>query len=509
MVVVATSGGLNHYNRGADSFQRFRERDGLANDTCYGMLEDEQGRLWISTAQGLSRFHPETLAFVNFGVEDGLQSNSFSIRAFFKSGQGVMFFGGPNGLNLFRPDQVAGNGHLPPVVITNIKRFDETISLSPSGKVELSHRDNYIGVEFVALDYVNPTKNRYQYKLENIDRDWVSSEERRFASYTNLSPGHYRFRVKASNNDGLWNETGASMDIHIVPPFWRTKWFAVVIMLDIVIFLVWIFVYQRRRMERQKFEALRALDLERKTEELEFARKVQLSMLPESDLDLPQVEIVGRMKTATEVGGDYFDYIALDEDRYCIVCGDATGHGMSAGLIVGMTKAALTNLVKTTRPQPTMALLRDLNLTLYEAITQRSIGMGLCVNLLDLNQMTLEMSSAGMPFPLHYNKARDELSPVVMKCPPLGFMKTLPIQHREFKLEPGDALIFLSDGFAERRNKEGQLWGVDALERAIRRICRAESGAKAITERFISASDHFADYTENDDDMTIVVIRVK
>ncbi len=506
---VATSGGLNRYSRGSNNFTVYRERDGLANDACYGILEDGKGHLWVSTAQGLSRFNPETHAFVNYGVEDGLQSNSFNARAFFKSRKGVMFFGGPNGVNLFQPDHINGNRNPPPVEITRFKRFDEVIPLIGADEIELSYRDNYFTFEYVALDYVNPSRNRYQYQLVGVDRDWVSSGSRRFASYTNLSPGHYTFKVKGSNNDGVWNETGDFLKIHIVPPFWRTKWFAVVIILDFIIFLVWVFVFQRRRMERQKFEALRALDLERKTEELEFARKVQLSMLPEKDIDLPEVEIVGRMRTATEVGGDYFDYIALDENRYCIVCGDATGHGMSAGLIVGMTKAALTNLVKTTEPQPTRSLLTDLNLTLYEAITQRSIGMGLSINLLDLKEMSLELSSAGMPFPLYYNKAEDQLEPIEMKCPPLGFMRNLPIQHRSFNLKPGDALIFLSDGFAERRNKEGSLWGVKALERAVRRICRAESSAQAMAERFMSASDHFADYLENEDDMTIVVIRVK
>ncbi len=226
---LGTGGGLNLFDREAGTFTHFTEKDGLPNGVICGILEDGRGALWVSTNKGLSRFDPITKSFKNFDLADGLQSNMFITGAYCKRRNGEMFFGGINGLNRFHPDSLKGNLCVPPVVITAFKKFDRIEKLgrdiSYTETIGLSYKDNFFAFEFAALDYTRPEKNQYAYKLEGFDRDWIYSGARRYASYTNLAPGHYLFRVKGSNNDGLWNEAGAAIKITIAPPFWKTLWF--------------------------------------------------------------------------------------------------------------------------------------------------------------------------------------------------------------------------------------------------------------------------------------------
>jgi signal transduction histidine kinase len=136
-----------------------------------------------------------------------------------------MFFGGINGFNRFHPDSIKDNLHVSPVAVTAFKKFDEVVRLAGMEEIELSHEDNFFSLEFAVLDYANPAKNQYAYRLEGFDKNWIHSRTRRVASYTNLDPGRYTFRVKGANNDGIWNDVGAAVAITIHPPFWKTWWF--------------------------------------------------------------------------------------------------------------------------------------------------------------------------------------------------------------------------------------------------------------------------------------------
>ncbi len=220
-------GGLNRFDRVAQSFTHFTEKDGLPDNTVYGILEGSDGTLWLSTNKGLSNFDPRRESFRNYSISDGLQGNQFNPGAFFQSRNGELFFGGTQGFNAFFPEQVTDNPIPPPVVITAFEIFNQPIQtdLPANETIQLSYRDSYISFEFAALDYNAPEKNQYAYKLDGVDKDWVIAGTRHYASFTNLPGGEYVFRVKGSNNDGVWNETGAVVQITIVPPFWETWWF--------------------------------------------------------------------------------------------------------------------------------------------------------------------------------------------------------------------------------------------------------------------------------------------
>ncbi len=236
-IIWATTygGGLNRLDVADGTFRHFTEKDGLANNGTYGFLEDEQGRLWISTNRGLSRFDPETETFRNYGLEVGLQGLEFNSGGFYKGPFGEFFFGGTNGLNAFFPNELDENSTPPQVTIVDLKLFNE--SVKHSGAVELKsvlaeteevvfrHDQRDITLDFVALHYANPGSNEYAYKLDGWNDDWVYIGGQRTASFTNLDPGEYTFRVKAANSDGVWNEEGASIRLVIEPPFWMTWWF--------------------------------------------------------------------------------------------------------------------------------------------------------------------------------------------------------------------------------------------------------------------------------------------
>jgi len=266
---IGTSGGLNKFDYRAGTFEHFSVRDGLPNEVVYGILPDEDGNLWMSTNRGLSRFNPQENSFRNFDVFDGLQSNEFNTGAYFKSKTGELFFGGIQGLNYFYPVNIEDNPHVPPVVLTDLRignrqltfQSDSTLldaSVAEIEEITLSYKDDVLTFGFAALDYTAPEKNQYEYKLDGYNNSWISSGNLSSATYTNLPSGEYTFRVKGSNNDGVWNEDGLALAVTISPPFWKTTWAYIAYTL---LFLIGF--YSLRRYEINRFNLKNQLKLER------------------------------------------------------------------------------------------------------------------------------------------------------------------------------------------------------------------------------------------------------
>lgn len=252
-------GGFNRYDPRANAFTYFLEQDGLPSDYVKGILSDDHGNLWIATEKGLSRFNRKTHAFRNFTTEDGLQGDRFLSGSCFKGKNGWMYFGGINGLNMFHPDSIRDNPNIPPVVITSFKVFDKPFfhsqSVSAVKEIHLTYDQDFFSFEFVALDYTAPQRNQYAYKLEGFDRNWVEAGTRRYAAYTRLSPAEYNFRVRGSNNDGVWNMEGASIKLIIAPPFWMTWWFIVLVIVAVTTALY--LLYRNRVNQLLAIERLR------------------------------------------------------------------------------------------------------------------------------------------------------------------------------------------------------------------------------------------------------------
>jgi PAS domain S-box-containing protein len=235
-----TVNGLNKWNRDTQTFSHYSVQDGLPSNTIQAMLEDDHGNLWIATHNGLSRFDPRSENFRNYFESNGLQSNEFDVNACCKLKSGEMLFGGVNGFNLFHPDSIKIDLNIPDVVITNFQIYNKPVrigegkdgrtilkqAISETDEITLSYKDNFFSLEFAALHYAAPKDNLYAYLMEGFEKGWnYIGADRRFVTYTNLPSGKYTFRVKAANNDGLWNEKGASLRITITPPFWQTVGF--------------------------------------------------------------------------------------------------------------------------------------------------------------------------------------------------------------------------------------------------------------------------------------------
>ncbi len=235
---VGTSSGLFQFDPVSGRFtRRYTKSDGLCSDGVQSIQRDDQGMLWLGTLDGLSRFDPEHGTFRNYAVADGLPGKKFFNGAAGKTSDGRLFFGTTEGLVTFDPAAMLDNPHVPPVVLTGFELFNKPVSIggeqSPLPKainvaqeITLAYSQSVFTFKFAALNYSAPEENRYAYKMEGFDDDWLyTGADRRYATYTRLAPGQYTFRVKASNNDGVWNEQGASIRVVITPPWWGTWWF--------------------------------------------------------------------------------------------------------------------------------------------------------------------------------------------------------------------------------------------------------------------------------------------
>lgn len=270
-------GGFCRFDRNKETFVRYNTKNGLPANTVYGILEDDKGNLWLSTSNGLSVFNPETEHFWNYNIHDGLLSNEFNSGAFFKSKRELMYFGCIEGFTVFKPEEIIAsrNKTVPPVLITSFKKWNKEVKLPRAiediQSLTLSYQDKMISFEFTALDFSAPAKNRYAYKMEGLSNDWVYVDSgKRFASFTNLQPSQYTFKVKASNNDGVWNEKGVSIRIVVTPPFWKTWWFK---LLSILALIGLAYFWHRRRMNSLYLRLKSEAEMERFFEKYQVTKR--------------------------------------------------------------------------------------------------------------------------------------------------------------------------------------------------------------------------------------------
>jgi hypothetical protein len=217
--------GIGKYNLKTKQFKLYTTADGLSNSIVYGSLTDEQGYLWISTNMGLSRLDPKRETFTNFDVYDGLQNNEFNGGSYLKLRSGEMVYGGVNGFNIFRPTGLQQKGSQSKVAITDVKIMNQSVNFAGQPALEVSYRQNFVSFDFAALDFTAPQKNQYAYQLEGVDKSWIYSGNRHFVSYSQIPPGEYTFKVKASNSDGVWNEKPTTLRLIVTAPFWANDWF--------------------------------------------------------------------------------------------------------------------------------------------------------------------------------------------------------------------------------------------------------------------------------------------
>jgi two-component system sensor histidine kinase ChiS len=517
-------GGLNRLDVETGHFQRWTEQNSLLpTNTVFGVLGDDAGFLWLSTHRGLTRFEPESETFRVYGRHHGVQSPEFNSGAFHRGSiTGDLYFGGINGVNIVRPGVMRDNPNPPEVVLTDLRLESQSIDAiameKPLGAIDtdhpvhLAHDQNDLWINYVGIHYSLPAANQYAYMLENYDQRWRYVGGSRGASYTNLDPGTYRFRVKAASVDGVWSDESASVEIRIDPPWWQTTLAYVSYLAMFVIGVFFVDTVQRRRVVRQERERgairearLRALALEvqneRQTRELEEARDLQLSMLPHDVPEHPSVEIQAYMKTATEVGGDYYDFHVTDDGTLTVAIGDATDHGARAGTMVTAVKGLFNILVEEhdleqVIKRSTRALKRMHLGSLYMALA-----------LVKIRDDSMCLAGAGMPAALIHRNASNLVEEVSLSGMPLGSLVDYPYTVSEIRLHPADTILLMSDGFAERFSPGREMFGYERAKKEFSEV--ANRTPAEIIDHLVEISDKWAGNDSPTDDMTFVVMKTK
>ena len=522
-VWIASANRLLRFNPGNESFEKFDQSDGLASNVINALIEDQEGNLWINTSAGLSKLNKyanrDKWNFVNYDTRDGLVGYSSS-PACWRNPGGELIIGGNDGINVFFPGKI--NPTPPDIVIQDIKVSDISLKSDSSGvslktgiadlkSLDLPYFMNDLSFDFATIHFSRPEKNKVSYMLEGFNTHWIETD-RNFASYTNLDPGTYIFRVKGASGDGIWNNEGRSVRILINPPWWMTTWayFGYLLIFAGVVFVI-DRVQRRRVIVRERSNAaikeaeLRAQLAEaesaRKTKELEEARTLQLSMLPQEIPRLPHIDIAVYMKTATEVGGDYYDFHLDMDGTLTVVIGDATGHGMKAGTMVTTAKSLFSSYA----PNP------DILFSFQEitrCIKHMNLGkLSMCMTMLKIRGNKLIMSAAGMP-PVFIFRRKDRLiEEHLIKGMPLGTMDKFPYEIKETTLNPGDTIMLLSDGLPELQNANNEMFGYKRVRNRFEEIAEREPGD--VIDSMKNAGSAWVNDADPGDDVTFVILKIK
>jgi ligand-binding sensor domain-containing protein/methyl-accepting chemotaxis protein len=291
---VGTTAGLNRYMPISDNFIRYDKSTGLIDDNIYIIVQDKNADYWLGTNKGLIRFNARKNTSGNYDISDGMQCYEYSRNAYTELSSGEIALGGTKGLNVFNPDNIRENPYIPNLLLTGLKIHNEPVQvgknsvlqqhISKTDKITLNHKQNIFSLEFVALNYTHPSENQYAYKLEGFDDDWNYINNRQQVTYTNLSPGEYTFKLKASNNDGLWTKEPLALHIEILPPWWGTTIFRIVFIL-LIAAVIYLFVRQRMKKEKKARQILEAKvkeateDIKSRNEDLSKAQKKITSII--------------------------------------------------------------------------------------------------------------------------------------------------------------------------------------------------------------------------------------
>ena len=276
---IGTATYLNVYDKSDSTFTFYSQKQGLPNNRIFEIVKDINNDLWIASGKGLSKFEVQQNSFYTFTLEDGLQSLEFNLRAAFVCDDGEILMGGMNGFNSFYPDSIYGNPYIPNLVFTSFYKTKGTekeyVNVNETDEITLKHNVSSFTVEFAALEYTNPQKNLYSYQMKGISDEWVEIGNRKFVPFSGLQPGEYTFSVRGSNNDGIWNPKEISLNIVVLPPWWRSiyAYFAYVVFIILMI-VGYIKVRERKLLHDKKILEQKVLE---RTQQIEEQNQVIIS----------------------------------------------------------------------------------------------------------------------------------------------------------------------------------------------------------------------------------------
>ena len=474
---IGTVGGLNRFNPSKGTFKTYTEQDGLSNNLIYAILEDENGNLWLSSNMGLSQFNPNSETFFNFDIYDGLQDYEFNHLAAYKADNGEMFFGGISGLNSFFPDSISRYSQIPNVEITSVEvitnKRKNVHDLVESDTIIIPHKNNLVTIEFASLDLMQPSKNKYAYKLEGIEDEWVNIGTRRYATFSNLSSGEYVFRVKGSNNDNIWNEKGASLYIKVETPFWQEN-LAIAVYGILGLSLIFLIIHwrtmtlrktnqqlvERERIARQVAKQKEELSLKNKniTDSLLYAKRIQEALLPsDSTLKMLIKNSFLLYKPKDIVSGDFY-WVNEKDDKLFLAVVDCTGHGVPGAFMSIIGVELFDNIINDRGILEADKILFEMNKGISYALSKdegknHTIRDGMDIALCVIDKNTKEMEFAGAFRPL-YLLQDNKIQEIKGDRFSVGLNENLQdaseINKKKFLLKEHDMIYLFTDGYADQ-----------------------------------------------------------
>jgi serine phosphatase RsbU (regulator of sigma subunit)/ligand-binding sensor domain-containing protein len=524
--ISSYGGGLNKFDPDKKSFQRFTsQKNNIPNNTIYSLVEDDKGFLWVSTAKGIARFSPVTGTYdYLIDLPDNYKVNKFP--------NGNIIFSGPRGMLVFDPNKIKYNLSAPIVSLSKFNiNLDNSLKvnsdslkyiLAQKGSVELDHFQNDLNFEFIVAHYSDASKNKLSVLLEGYDNSWRSLASVRSINYTNLYPGKYVLKAKGASAYGVWTDEPITYAIIITPPWWRTWWayLAYVFFGFGLLFSIRAFELKRQkknaaikesqlRAESAEFQAKAAeaqsrviqAENDRKTQELEEARQLQLSMLPKELPKIDNLDIAVYMKTATEVGGDYYDFSIKGNGSLNVCLGDATGHGMKAGTLVSMMKSLFTANSLTTDIDEFFSVSNN------ALKNSRLDKMMMAFGMINIHESRIVISNAGIPPIYIYRKGKKIVEEVKLNGLPLGAMKNTNYDIYQSDLSKGDTILMLSDGFPELQNDNSDIYGYERVKSSFEYV--ADKASNEIISNLKNEGLSWTNGKAPDDDVTFVVLKLK
>jgi len=501
---IGTESGVNCYQQDDSVFLYYSVENGLPHNLTYEILEDNQQNLWFTTGNGLAMFVRKDGTFKTFELKDGLQSMEFNLRASFESKDGEVFFGGMNGFNSFYPDSLKFNTFAPPIVFTNIeiisdegKRYFDGSCIS---EIVITPNDYAFTIEFAALEFTAPQENRYAYKIEGVNEEWIETGERHFVPFTNLSPGKYILYVKGANNDGVWNENGSQITIIVVPPWWRSN-LAYFIYTLIFAALIILFIKAReQKMIHEKIHleqkvAERTAEVVHQKEEIEksnkqikasinYARRIQNAILPEHKIlkDNTNSHFIF-FKPREIVSGDFYWFQKIN-DYLVIVAADCTGHGVPGAFMSMLGIAFISEIIRRKEinkaSQALEEMRRQVKISLSQTGKEKEQKDGMDMGIVIVHLPTLETQFSGANNTAHFFVLKKDIiqSDEYYNIPenyeyisikgdknPVGiYRRETPFTNHTLQLSPHDRIYLCSDGFVD------QVGGEDADKFKIHRL---------------------------------------
>ena len=522
---IGQKGALSLYNRDSNDFTNYDEKDNFPNNVIMGILEDRQGNIWVSTNSGLSKFNPATKKVRNYDIRDGLQSNEFLVGSFCKTKEGMLMFGGINGFNSFDPDKMVDNTNLPSVVITGFQISNQTVgfdtTISNKKLIVLNHKQNDISFDFVALDYIFPEKNQYKYKLVGYDKNWVDIKFKRYATYTNLSPGNYLFKVIGSNNDEVWNTKGTQISVIIEPALWQKLWFRILAAaLLISMVLTWFYLRIRRIKQQNEYleeqVRLRTAELREQQREIMdsivYAKRIQTAALPIEKNYAKEIisDHFVLFKPKDIVSGDFY-WLGQKNGKTIIIAADCTGHGVPGAFMSMLGISFLNKIVNEkgiTEPDEILNNLRkNVIYALHQTGAENESKDGMDITVCTILHDKMKLQFAGANNPLYF--IREGQMQVIKgdKMPVAYYDFMQPFKLHELDIKKQDVFYQFSDGYADQF---GGPKGKKFMYKPFRRLLSAISEKPMDEQKIIldSKIEEWRGDIEQVDDIVVMGVRL-